>query len=182
MLRLIAENPQLDVHWVVFSGDARRQAEARDSAAVFLAGAAKGQVVTNAFRDGFFPFQGEAVKAAFEELKRAFSPDLIFTHYRDDLHQDHRLINQLTWNTWRNHLILEYEIPKWDGDIGRPNWFVALDEATSRQKIDALMTHFPSQAEKSWFTEETFRATLRLRGVEAGAHYAEGFYARKVVL
>jgi LmbE family N-acetylglucosaminyl deacetylase len=182
MLRLVEENPAVEVCWVVFSGEARREAEARQSAAAFLKGTATSQVMTHGFRDGFFPFQGEAVKAAFEELKRTVSPDVIFTHFRDDLHQDHRLINQLTWNTWRNHLILEYEIPKWDGDLGRPNWFVGLNEPGCRRKIEALMTYFPSQRDKPWFTDETFRAMLRLRGVEAGERYAEGFYARKAVL
>ncbi len=182
MLRLALENPTLEVRWVVFSGDARRQAEARQSAESWLTSVRSKDIVTKDFRDGFFPFQGEAIKSAFEEMKQGFVPDVIFTHYRDDLHQDHRLINQLTWNTWRNHLILEYEIPKWDGDMGRPNCFVALDEAVGQAKIDGLMRHFPSQANKGWFTDETFRGLMRLRGVEAGARYAEGFHSRKMVV
>jgi len=140
------------------------------------------QIKVYNFRDGFFPYLGGEIKEAFEGLKGQVSPDLIFTHARKDLHQDHRLVNELTWNTFRNHLILEYEIPKYDGDLGSPNLFVPLDDAGVEQKIRHLMEFFATQRDKRWFDEETFRGLLRMRGVEAGERYAEAFYCRKIVL
>ena len=136
------------------------------------------------FRDGFFPYIGGEVKDFFEELKGKDDPDLILTHSRHDLHQDHRLVSELTWNTFRNHLIMEYEIVKYDGDMGVPNCYVHLSEATSREKVDNLMRCFGSQREKRWFTEDTFYSVMRLRGVESNApeRYAEGFYCRKVLI
>ena len=124
------------------------------------------------------------IKEYFEQLKQEFSPDLIFTHYRDDLHQDHRLISDLTWNTFRNHLILEYEIPKYDGDLGSPNFFVHLDESICHKKIQYILNSFKTQAEKHWFTEDTFLSVLRLRGIESNApgKYAEAFFCRKMVI
>jgi LmbE family N-acetylglucosaminyl deacetylase len=182
LLRLLADHPGTAVHWLVFSASEERAAEARASAAWFLEGAAERTVEIRDFRDGFFPYNGGALKEAFEGLKQTFSPDLILTHYRDDRHQDHRAVSDLTWNTFRDHLILEYEIPKWDGDFGSPNLFVPLDEATVKRKIEALLACFPSQRSKHWFDEETFRAVLRLRGMESGSRYAEAFYCRKLVL
>jgi LmbE family N-acetylglucosaminyl deacetylase len=122
------------------------------------------------------------VKEYFEELKREAPPDVVFTHTRADLHQDHRLVCELTWNTFRDHLILEYEIPKFDGDLGLPNFFVHLDAELARRKIELLMKHFGTQRSKHWFTEDTFLALMRLRGVESRApkQYAEGFHCRKV--
>jgi LmbE family N-acetylglucosaminyl deacetylase len=138
-------------------------------------------VVVRDYRDGFLPYSGAAVKDEFEALKHEFSPDVVFTHYRDDRHQDHRLVSELTWNTWRDHFILEYEIPKYDGDFGSPNFFAALPQSTLDRKISLIMDHFPSQAGKPWFTEDLFQAVARIRGMEVAAPegLAEGFYCRK---
>jgi len=188
LLKLLHEcrqhGPGVSVRWVVFSADARRAAEARRSADLFLADAAAKEVIVHSFRDGFFPFVGAEVKEAFEAIKTDFVPDLVFTHGRGDLHQDHALLSKLTWNTFRDHLILEYEIPKYDGDLGRPNAFVHLDETTCQRKIEHLLGSFESQRGKQWFTAETFWATLRLRGLESNApgKYAEAFGCRKILL
>jgi len=184
VLHLLDRYPNASVHWVVFSSDKQRAAEARAAAAVFLKGAKSKKVVVKNYRDAFFPALGKRIKEDFEKLKREFQPDVIFTHYRHDLHQDHRTICELTWNTFRNHLILEYEIPKYDGDFGTPNFFVPLEESVCRRKIDAVVNSFLSQQKKHWFEEETFFATLRLRGLECASptRYAEAFYCRKLVL
>lgn len=182
ILRLLAETANVQVHWVVFSAREARGAEAKESAELFLAQAGQKKIVPTTFTDGFFPYHGDQVKEFFEALKQEISPDLIFTHYRHDLHQDHRLICELTWNTFRNHLILEYEIPKYDGDLGAPNFFIHLDESICRKKIEHLMTAFKSQTTKQWFTEDLFWSLLRLRGMEANAteRFAEAFYCRKI--
>jgi LmbE family N-acetylglucosaminyl deacetylase len=184
ILKLIERQADLEFLWVVFSGTAQRAAEAKRAAQLFLKGAGKKKIVVKKFRDSFFPYQGATIKEFFVGLQKQFSPDLIFTHYRHDLHQDHRLICELTWNAFRNHLILEYEIPKFDGDLGAPNCFVELDGAICRRKIGHLQQAFASQKAKQWFTEETFRALLRLRGIECNSSgkYAEAFYGRKVLL
>jgi LmbE family N-acetylglucosaminyl deacetylase len=184
VLRLVEERPDLAVRWVVFSGSAERRHEARAAAGAFLAGAAEARVETHAFRDGYFPWIGAEVKDAFERLKRDFDPDLILTHAKADAHQDHRLVADLTYNTWRNHLILEYEVPKMEGDIGNPALFVALAEAQVRRKVDVLMAHFATQRGRSWFTPETFTGLMRLRGINASSPtgWAEAFYARKLLL
>jgi LmbE family N-acetylglucosaminyl deacetylase len=183
ILRLLSENPDLAITWVVFSSNDEREQEARDSAALFLEQAKRKEVVVKKFRDGFFPFDGPQIKEFFEELKRV-SPDLILTHSRKDAHQDHRVIAELTWNTFRNHLVWEYEIPKYDGDIGQPNVFVPLESGVYERKVDYLMQAFGSQRSKRWFQRETFLALLRLRGMECNAPsgYAEAFYGRKLVL
>jgi LmbE family N-acetylglucosaminyl deacetylase len=170
--------------WVVFASDTRREAEALKSAEALLRRASGARILIHKFRDGFLPYEGGAVKETFEELKGEVAPDLILTHYRGDLHQDHRLVAELTWNTFRDHLILEYEIPKYDGDLGAPNVFVPLDESLVRRKVEAILDGFPSQAGKRWFDAETFRSLLRLRGMECQApdHHAEAFYCRKLVL
>ncbi|GIK40327.1 MAG: GlcNAc-PI de-N-acetylase [Chloroflexota bacterium] len=182
ILKLIRQYPNLSFHWVVFSAGQQRAAEARASAEVFLKGVKEKNIIIKDFKDGFFPYQGAEIKEYFEQLKE-MSPDIILTHYRQDLHQDHRLICDLTWNTFRNHLILEYEIPKYDGDIGQPNFFVHLDESTCQSKIQYILDHFRTQENKHWFTGETFFALLRLRGIESKAPlgYAEAFYARKLI-
>jgi LmbE family N-acetylglucosaminyl deacetylase len=182
LLRLAAEHRQLEVMWVVFSAAHERAAEARASAAAFLSGAARAHVEVREYRDGYFPYQGDLVKDDFEALKRDFDPDLVFTHAREDRHQDHRVISDLTWNTWRSHTILEYEVPKWDGDLATPNFYAHLTEADLERKIAFLLEHFPSQRQKHWFSADVFRALARLRGVECAAphRYAEGFTARKV--
>jgi LmbE family N-acetylglucosaminyl deacetylase len=184
ILKLTAAGRGVEVHWVVFSSDEPRKQEALKSASAFLGNVAASQVVVHAFRDGFFPYVGSEIKEQFEQLKAEFSPDLILTHYRHDLHQDHRLVSELTWNTFRNHLILEYEIPKYDGDLGSPNLFVPLDESICHRKIDLILKAFQSQGNKQWFSRELFSSVLRLRGMEAAAPngYAEGFYCRKAVL
>ncbi|GAB4578963.1 MAG: PIG-L family deacetylase [Anaerolineales bacterium] len=184
LLTLAQAYPQLRVVWVVFTAQDARKQEALNSANDFLAGLAEKEVVLESFRDGFLPYTGGEVKDFFESLKKRVVPDVIFTHYRQDLHQDHRLVCDLTWNTWRNHLILEYEIPKYDGDLGVPNFFVPLQQATARQKAALLLQHFGTQRSKDWFTEETFLGLMRLRGVECKApdKFAEAFYCRKLVL
>ncbi|HEX5132250.1 MAG TPA: PIG-L deacetylase family protein [Candidatus Krumholzibacteria bacterium] len=184
MLRLLAANPAAAVHWVVFSARADRAREAEASATRFLAGAATRAVELHQFRDGFFPAEQARIKTYFEELKSRVQPDVIFTHYRDDLHQDHRVICELTWNTFRNHMILEYEVPKWDGDMGRPNVYVHLGAADAGRKVEILMECFATQAGKHWFDAETFTSLMRLRGLECNApeRRAEAFYGRKVIL
>lgn len=183
VLRLCCEHPNACFTWIVFSGDEQRAAEARRSANSFLAGLPDRTVIVEGFRDGYFPYMGTEVKDRFEQLK-GLSPDVIFTHYREDRHQDHRLVSDLTWNTFRDHLILEYEIPKYDGDLGCPNLFVHLDEPTVNGKIDRIVEHFLTQDNRHWFTRETFQSVLRLRGIESRAPegYAEGFHCRKVTL
>lgn len=184
MLRLVRESPGLDVTWVVLAASGEREAEARASAAAFLDGAGEVQMIVHGFRDGYLPHERAAVKDVFEELKALVDPQLVLTHTSDDAHQDHRLVRELTWNTFRDHLILEYEIPKWDGDLGRPNVYVPLDEEIVARKVELLLEHFPSQAVKHWYDEDTFRGLLRLRGLECAApsRYAEAFHGRKVVL
>lgn len=183
LLRMLSLHRSLEFLWVVFSSNEERQREARTSASLFLSQAECKEIIVKDFRDGFFPYDGAKIKDFFEELKRQVSPDVIFTHYRDDRHQDHRVISDLTWNTWRNHLILEYEIPKYDGDLGSPNWFVPLTREVCDRKIKYICDIFQTQSNKAWLTEDTFQAILRLRGVECAApdKYAEAFYCRKLV-
>jgi LmbE family N-acetylglucosaminyl deacetylase len=184
ILKLLADNRSLEVRWVVFSSDVRRAKEARRAASRFLKAASARSIQVTAFKDAFFPFLGSDIKQHFQKLYSEFSPDLIFTHCKEDLHQDHRVIAELTWNTFRNHMILEYEIPKYDGDFRSPNVFVHLDERLCQRKIEYIMECFPSQHDKQWFTSDTFLATLRLRGVESNSptRYAEGFYCRKLIM
>ena len=184
ILRLAAEHPGLSVDWLVLSGHGDRAGEAADSAAAFLAGAGATRVMVEGFRDGFFPYDGGAVKERFERLKTEVAPDLVLTHRLEDRHQDHRLVAELTWNTFRDHLILEYEIPKYEGDLGRPNLYVPVGQEHGERKVELLRKCFPSQADRSWFSDDTFWATLRLRGIECNApgRYAEAFQARKLVL
>jgi len=181
IMGLIRSNPGLAVTWLVLAAEGARAEEARASAHAFLSDAGSTQIEILGFRDGYLPADRAAVKDRFEELK-SVAPDLVLTHAREDAHQDHRLACELTWNTFRDHLILEYEIPKWDGDLGRPNLYVPLDESLVASKVELLMTHYASQRAKSWFDPETFRALMRLRGVECGARAAEAFIARKVVV
>ncbi|MGH7146319.1 MAG: PIG-L deacetylase family protein [Nitrospiraceae bacterium] len=184
VLKWLGDGDDVEVRWVVFSASEERKLEATNSAQAFLRDAGRKQIVIQSFRDGFLPYHGSAVKEYFEELKGEFSPDLILTHYREDLHQDHRLISELTWNTFRDHWILEYEVPKYDGDFGSPNVFVHLDEDLCRQKIDYILSFFQTQKNKRWFSRDLFLSVLRLRGMESNAPstYAEAFYVRKLVL
>ncbi len=183
ILRLVAEMSHLCVRWIVFSGAGTRAAEARDSAADFLRGAAASRVDVLDFRDGYFPFQGTEIKDHFEALKREFDPSLVITHWKGDAHQDHRLIAELTHNTFRNHLVLEYETPKYDGDLSNPGFFVPLAREQMLRKIELLRRHFATQRSRSWFTDDTFLGLARLRGIQCNAPdgLAEGFYARKLV-
>jgi len=182
MLSMIARGVRLEVHWCVLSASGDRAHEAQASAADFLSQAASAKIEIMAFRDGFFPEQGEDIKSWCETLKARLNPDLILTHYRDDAHQDHRQICRLTWNTFRDHCILEYEIPKWDGDMGQPNVYMPVSAEALGRKIELLNLHFGSQRSKQWFDEETFRGLARIRGMECRERYAEAFFARKVAL
>jgi LmbE family N-acetylglucosaminyl deacetylase len=184
VLRLAAEVPDLFVHWIVFSGDGERASEARNAAAALLGDAGKHRVEILKFRDGYFPSQGAEIKDFFEALKRDVEPSVVLTHWRGDAHQDHRLVAGLTHNTFRNHLVLEYEIPKYDGDLGNPNVFVPLSQSQMNRKIEAIRRHFPSQHGRDWFTDETFQAMARLRGIgcRAPEGFAEAFHASKIVI
>jgi LmbE family N-acetylglucosaminyl deacetylase len=184
LLTLIGENPNINVYWQVFSSTPSRKQEAIAGARRFCASARSLQFNVLDFRDGYLPYEGAAVKDAMEGVKQVFSPDLVFTHYRHDLHQDHRRISELTWNTFRDHLILEYEIPKWDGDMGSPNTFVAIDKIVADEKIAALQAIYNSQRNKQWFTDDLFHALMRLRGMESNSpsQLAEAFYSRKLTV
>jgi len=184
ILRLAEQHPDSVFHWVVFSAPGVREAEARRGAAMFAGATHVKGPLLKAFPDGFLPFVGGEVKGVFEELKQTVAPDVIFTHYRKDAHQDHRLIGELTWNTFRDHLILEYEVPKYDGDLGQPSVFVPLPNEVCRKKVRSLLDTFQSQRDKAWFQEETFFSLMRLRGMECNSPsgYAEAFYSRKIVL
>lgn len=184
LLQLLAERPNVHVTWVVFSAAGEREREAQAGAAHFLERAAGRRVVTQKFRDGYFPWQGAEIKDFIEGIKRETEPDLVFTHYRHDRHQDHRTISDLTWNSWRRHLVLEYEIPKYDGDLGVPNCFMPLSREVCARKAALICEVFRSQSGKTWLETETFEALMRLRGLECAApdKRAEAFHCRKFVL
>jgi LmbE family N-acetylglucosaminyl deacetylase len=184
VLELLDRPQPVKITWVVLSGIGEREAEARGSAGRFVAKARKHDIRVEKFRDGYFPTQHRELKDYFESLKRQVTPDIIFTHVRDDLHQDHRAVAELTWNTFRDHLIFEYEIPKYDGGLGSPNAFMPISRVNSRRKVKLLMRGFATQRSKRWFTEDTFDAMLRIRGIESNAPsgHAEGFYVRKIIL
>jgi LmbE family N-acetylglucosaminyl deacetylase len=184
LLTLAQSNPRLEVHWVVLAAPGARGTEAKASAEAFLADVGHAEIEVHEFRDGFLPYVGGEVKDVFEQLKGRVNPQIVLTHASYDLHQDHRLACELTWNTFRNHLILEYEIPKVDGDLGRPNVFVPLTKTIAEQKLALLEQHFPSQSGKHWFDRDTFTGLMRLRGMEAVApeRFAEAFTCRKLSL
>ena len=183
VLELARRHPDMSAHWIVLSASEERAREGERAAARFLAGIARTAVAIERFRDGYLPYDGARVKDYFEALKPRVEPDVIFTPHRADAHQDHRMVSELTWSTFRDHLILEYEIPKYDGDTGAPNTFVPLDDASAEAKVRHVIESYPSQAARPWFTPDTLLATMRLRGVQARApRYAEGFYAHKLVL
>ena len=183
LLKLARECEQLELLWVVFSAEGARRREAMASAKSFLGSAVTIRLRVEKFRASYFPFQAEPIKDVFESLK-PFEPDVVFTHYRDDRHQDHRILSDLTWNTFRNHLILEYEIPKYDGDLGAPNLFVRLQKQQARKKARHVCEHFQTQGNKHWFSEDTFLGLMRLRGIECASPsgYAEAYYCRKFVV
>jgi len=182
LLKLIKKYSIMQVVWVVITSTPARASEAKKSAEYFLSDVKSKQVIVKDFIDTILPQQLLGVKQFFEEIKLSFKPDIILTHCRHDLHQDHRLVNELTWNTYRDCFILEYEIQKYDGDLGHPGFFVPLDEEIVRSKVNALMEYYPTQSGKHWFDQDTFRALMRIRGLECAARYAEAFYVRKSVL
>jgi LmbE family N-acetylglucosaminyl deacetylase len=184
ILRLIQEQPDIQVHWLVFSALGVRAREAKQSASEFLRDVRSRRIRTMNFRESYFPSEWPAIKDAFEQVKHELKPDLVLTQYRDDRHQDHRVLSDLAWNTFRNHLVLEYEVPKYDGDLGAPNVYIPVPRKLCEKKITALLKHFKSQMGKHWFTAETFWALLRLRGIECAARsgFAEAFYGRKLKL
>jgi LmbE family N-acetylglucosaminyl deacetylase len=183
LLKLLESSPGAQVDWIVFSSSEVREAEARAGATRFLGGAGSANVVVESFRERYFPYVAE-IKEYFDDLGATLRPDIVFTHFRDDLHQDHALLAELALNTFRDHLILEYEIPKWDGDLGHPTVFVPLEQRHVDAKVDAIWDSYESQQDKHWFTKETFRALLRVRGIEckSPSGYAEAFHCRKLVL
>jgi LmbE family N-acetylglucosaminyl deacetylase len=182
VLKILAANPNVEIMWVVFSAEGVRAREATSSAKAFLGKSSNHVIVAKDFRTSYFPYQGEQIKEYFETLK-SFNPDVIFTHYRDDRHQDHRVLSDLAWNTFRSHVILEYEVPKYDGDYGSPNFFVPVTEKHVKKKADLLCKFFQSQSNKHWFTPDLFMATPRIRGMECNSptQFAEAFYSRKLV-
>ena len=182
--KLLAERSDLNIFWVVLSASGEREKEARSSADGMLASAETSDIRILNFRNGFFPYVATDIKEYFESLKKLPTPDIILTHYKHDAHQDHRIVSELTWNTFRDHLILEYEIPKYDGDLGSPNLFVPLTSEQLKAKQKHLMKHFRSQHDKQWFTEDTFASICRLRGIECNSPtgFAEGFYVRKMLV
>ena len=184
VLTLLEGHPGTIVRWVVFSAAGERGGEARASATELLREASSANIAIHEVRDSFFPYRGEPLKELFEELKRYSAPDLILTHAGDDRHQDHRTVSELTWNTWRDQLILEYEIPKYDADLRAPNVFVALRDEVVARKLDHLERHFASQQQRTWYDNDTFRGLMRLRGMECQSptRFAEGFYARKLIV
>lgn len=184
ILELIASGVQLEIHWCVLSANGLRAEEAKASATAFVEGSQSTNIELGNFKDGFFPYQGSEIKSWVEELRTRVDPDLVFTHRRDDAHQDHREVCKLTWNAFRDHLILEYEVPKWDGDLCRPNLYMSISAAALDRKIDLLLKHFGTQRPKDWFDTQTFRGLARLRGMECRApeHYADGFVMRKARL
>jgi len=184
VLQLLRRHPGSRVTWIVCTAEGERNSEAEASAAALLADAAHMDLLIGDFRDGHFPWQGSAIKDFLEDVARRVEPDLVFTHSRDDRHQDHRTLSDLTWTVFRDHIILEYEILKYDGDLGTPNLYVPLSEDTARAKVRHLLHYFPSQQSRSWFRAETFEGLMRVRAVESNAPegFAEAFYARKVVL
>jgi LmbE family N-acetylglucosaminyl deacetylase len=184
MLSLLERHRGAEVTWVVMGSNPVRERELRASAKRFLRRAGDARVIVHRFRDGFFPAHFAAIKQEFEALKQLPAPDLVFSHHRADLHQDHRIVAELTWNTFRNHMILEYEIPKYEGDLTTPSAYVALSRAQVERKISILWDSYPTQRAKRWFTDDTFRGLMRVRGIESGGKsgWAEGFHVSKFLL
>jgi LmbE family N-acetylglucosaminyl deacetylase len=181
LLELTEGRSDLQVCWVVFSAPGDRAAEANASANDFLSSVPNREIKVGSFRESYFPDEWTRIKEWIEEIKAEFDPELVFTHFRNDRHQDHRVLSDLSWNTFRNHLILEYEILKYDGDLGQPNLFIPLSERSAQRKVDLLLKHFQTQTTKHWFTGDSFEAMHRLRGIECAMPRAEAFYCRKLV-
>jgi LmbE family N-acetylglucosaminyl deacetylase len=184
VLRLLTERPGSSVHWIVLSANSVREREARASAADFLAQAGESDVIVKSFRESYFPSEWSDIKDFFEAIRARVDPDLVLCHHRTDQHQDHRVVAELTWNTFRNHLALEYEIPKYEGDLGTPNVFVPLSRPVAERKVEFLLRHFGSQATRAWFRGDTFHGLMSVRGVECHAPdgRAEAFHARKLIV
>jgi len=184
ILNICSQNLKSEIHWIVFSASKERKKEAISSANNFLVSIEKKNIIVHDFKENYFPYNASTIKESFDDLGRNFNPDLIFTHHRSDLHQDHKLIYDLTLNTFRNHLVLEYEIPKYDGDLGSPYIFSSLEEKILDTKIKYINENFQTQKNKPWFSDETFRALPRLRGIESRSPsgYAEAFHCRKMNL
>lgn len=183
ILTLAATFPDIAVRWCVASAAPDRESEARASAFDFLQGLERADVELGGFEDSYFPDQGREIKAWLLAVRSRFPADVVLVHRAGDLHQDHRELNRIAWNLFRDHLILEYEIPKWDGDLGQPNFYVPLEAEILERKIAFIMRHFRSQRSKDWFDPELFRGLARLRGMECRAEHrhAEAFFVRKAV-
>lgn len=184
ILRLADEYPIIQAKWIVFTSTPEREREARQSAESFLHNVKTKEIIIHKFKDGFLFHTAAEIKKLFEEVKKTFHPDIVFTHYCRDMHQDHQLISNLSWNTFRDHFILEYEIPKYDGDLGNPNFFIRLDKPCVETKIRFIIKHYATQSEKHWFDKEIFQSMMRIRGMGCASKtkYAEGFYAKKILL
>jgi LmbE family N-acetylglucosaminyl deacetylase len=184
LLALRGRNRNLRVDHLVLSAPSGRRAESADAQRAFVAARDRGTLRFADFPDGLFPSHYSDIKSIAESIKAECPPDIIFCHERDDRHQDHRLVNEIVWNTFRNQLILEYEIPKWDGGLGQPNVYVPLTEAQAQRKARYLVENFRSQTGRHWFSQDTFLALSRLRGIECRAPggHAEGFHLRKARL
>lgn len=182
LVELAKHAPGLNFVWTVFSGDATRESETRAAAAMLLGKRARIDVQVHRFRGSYLPESWSSIKDVFESLKQQLSPDLIFTHALHDRHQDHRIVSELTWNTFRDHSVLEYEIPKYEGDLTQPNFLVPIPASTLAEKLDMLSSCFASQRERAWFDSDVFRGLMRIRGIEcnAASGFAEGFHARKL--
>lgn len=183
LLKLLDDYPNAEIFWVVFSSNPVREVEAKNSAQSYLRDHTRSSIEINNFRNGFFPYIATDIKEYFEVIKVKFEPDIIFTHYIEDKHQDHRTISELSWNTFRNHVIFQYEIAKYDGDLVTPNFYAVAADEYVEKKIDLLTKHFVSQSDKHWFTRDLFKSLMRIRGIECASEsgFAEGFHARKLL-
>jgi LmbE family N-acetylglucosaminyl deacetylase len=180
ILHILDQNPSVEVLWCVFSASGLRAHEALRGADLFLERARDRRVVLHEFADARFSDSAATIKGHFEAFKQ-FDPELIFTHRVEDAHQDHRLLGQLTFQTFRSQLVLQYEIPKFDGDLGHPNVYVTISADELARKCRYLQEAFATQQSKHWFDPDTFRGLARIRGLECASptRFAEGFYCRK---